>query len=71
MLLLGRTGEDETWVADIFDDEVPGTSQRFLEYFPRTIQACNAPVRSRTLIAGSSGSERPFENAMPSVYSRQ
>jgi hypothetical protein len=35
------------------------------------IHARSAPVRSRTTIAGSSGSDSPLENAMPSVYSRQ
>jgi AAA domain len=39
---------------------------------PISIHPCMAPVRSRTTIAGSSGSDRPpFEKAMPSVYSRQ
>src|SRR6185503_13577510 len=38
---------------------------------PISIQALSAPVRSRTAIAGSSGSASPREKAMPSAYSRQ
>src|SRR4051794_5297162 len=38
---------------------------------PISIQALSAPVRSRTAIGGSSGSDSPREKAMPSAYSRQ
>src|SRR5216684_2261259 len=38
---------------------------------PTSIHAFNAPVRSRIAIVGSSGSNKPFENAMPSLYSKQ
>src|ERR1035437_1690268 len=38
---------------------------------PTSIHAVSAPVRSRTVIAGTSGSLIPFENSMPSRYSRQ
>lgn len=38
---------------------------------PTSIHACSAPVRSRTVTAGSSGVDSPLEKAIPSAYSRQ
>ena len=38
---------------------------------PTSTQSRSAPVRSRTVSAGSPGSERPFPKLIPSAYSRQ